>query len=324
MRAILIIGVVLVAARAGLTAQDTISVARDLYASAAYEEALSTLSRMDSGSPAPEIARQVDEYRAFCLYALGRTREAESIAESMIRKQPLAGLDADASPRLETMFAGVRKRLLPSLIRERFRTARSALDQKNFGAAEPPLSEARLMIAEAEKLGVNDDGLADLGVLVGGFLQLIRSAAEQRTSPQPAMAAASMAVGPAASPRPAAPAPVPSADGRPASSTASPAAGEGRRVYAVEDEGVSPPVALQQRMPAMTLEMKQITKALRSTGMIDVVIDEAGNVVDATIRQSLNSSFDTLMVRSARRWKYRPAMKDGVPVRYLKTLVLVP
>ena len=320
MRSILIIGVVLVAAKAGLTAQDTISVARDLYASAAYEEALSTLSRMDGGSTAPEIARQVDEYRAFCLYALGRTREAESIAESMIRKQPLAGLDADASPRLETMFAGVRKRLLPSLIRERFRTARSALDQKNFGAAEPPLSEARLMIVEAEKLGVNDEGLADLGVLVGGFLQLIRSAAEQRTSPPPAMPAASMAAGPAAAPRPFAPAPSAAA---PAASAASPAAGGGR-VYAVDDEGVSPPVVLEQRMPAMTLEMKQITKAMKTTGMIDIVIDESGDVVDATIRQSLNSSFDTLMARSARRWKYRPAMKDGVPVRYVKTLVLVP
>src|SRR6267378_6448818 len=107
MKAILIIGVVLVAARAGLTAQDPISVAKDLYASAAYEDALSTLSRMDGGSTAPEIARQVDEYRAFCLYALGRTREAESVAESMIRHEPLAPLAAaDASPRLEAMFAG--------------------------------------------------------------------------------------------------------------------------------------------------------------------------------------------------------------------------
>jgi hypothetical protein len=46
--------------------------------------------------------------------------------------------------------------------------------------------------------------------------------------------------------------------------------------------------------------------------------------VESTIRQSLNSSFDTLIVRTARHWKYRPAMKDGVAVRYLKTLVLVP
>jgi len=48
---------------------------------------------------------------------------------------------------------------------------------------------------------VNDEGLADLGVLVGGFLQLIRSSAEQRAAPQPATPAASMAAGPSAAPR---------------------------------------------------------------------------------------------------------------------------
>ncbi len=30
------------------------------------------------------------------------------------------------------------------------------------------------------------------------------------------------------------------------------------------------------------------------------------------------------MVGATRRWKYRPAVKDGVPVRYTKTIVLVP
>ena len=74
----------------------------------------------------------------------------------------------------------------------------------------------------------------------------------------------------------------------------------------------------------MTPEMQMITKALKTSGMLDVVIDETGRVVDASVRQSLNSSFDVLMIRTARQWKYRPAMKDGVAVRYLKTLVLVP
>jgi hypothetical protein len=103
----------------------------------------------------PGVARQADEYRAFCLYALGRTREAESIAESIIRREPLARLDAaDASPRLEALFADVRKRLLPSLIRDRYRAAKSALEQKSLAVAEPQLAEARLMIVEAERLGV--------------------------------------------------------------------------------------------------------------------------------------------------------------------------
>jgi hypothetical protein len=170
---------VLIAAGTGLGAQDQLRAAKDLYASAAYEDALTTLSHVDGGST--EITREVDQYRAFSLYALGRTREAESVAEAMIRKDPLARLDSvDASPRLEQMFTDVRKRLLPSLIRERFRTARGALDEKSFDSAKPQLTEARQMIADAEKLGVKDDGLGDLSVLIDGFLQLIRFESEKR------------------------------------------------------------------------------------------------------------------------------------------------
>jgi hypothetical protein len=300
--ATLVIGIVLAAAGAGLEGQDLLSAARDLYASAAYEDALSTLSGIDSGATASEM-RQADEYRAFCLYALGRTREAELIAESMVRKEPLARLGGDASPRLETMFADVRRRLLPSLIRDRFRIARSAIDQKSFGAAEAPLTEARLMIVEAEKLGVTDGGLMDLSVLVDGFLQLIHAApaAPSRAVSTPAQS-----------------------DSGPISAVRPPQTGSGPRIYSVADADVSPPIALEQRIPAMTTEMQLITKVLRTSGLLDIVIDETGRVVNATIRQSLNTSFDALIVQSARRWKYRPAMKDGRPVRYVKALVLVP
>ena len=312
MRAIVIVGLVLTAAQAGLG--DSLSAAKDLYASAAYEDALSALTRLNvGGANAPEIARQVDEYRAFCLFALGRTGEAESIAESIIRKEPLTQLDtADASPRIELMFTNVRKRILPSLIRERFRTARSGIDHKNFSAAEPHLIEATLMIAEAEKIGVKDDGLADLGVLVDGFLQLIRSTADQRPSPQQAPPAGPNAAAAVADQK-AEPAPAPT-----------PAASSGPRVYTAEDNGVTPPVVLNQRMPEMTMELVRITKSRHLNMLLDVVIDENGDTVDAIVRQSLNVTFDNLMVRAARLWKYRPAMKDGVPVRYAKTLVVVP
>jgi hypothetical protein len=322
MKAIVFVGVMLVAVGgAGLTAQDPLSAAKDLYASAAYEDALSTLNRLD-GAAGPGVGRQADEYRAFCLYALGRNREAESVAESIIRREPLARLDAaDASPRLEALFADVRKRLLPSLIRDRYRVAKSALEQKSLAGAEPQLAEARLMIVEAERLGVKDDGLADLSVLVDGFLQLIRSSAEQRQAPAPAAAAPAATV--ASAPRQAEPSPA--AGPRAAAPSAAPApATAAAHIYSVEDEGVAPPVVVEQRMPAMSIELQAITKAQKSSGAIDVVIDEGGRVVDATIRQSLNSSFDVLIVRSARTWKYRPAMKDGTPVRYRKTLILVP
>jgi TonB family protein len=325
MRTTMIVGALLFAASVSLGGQDLLSAAKDQYASAAYEDALSTLSRLDD-AVAPEVARQADEYRAFCLYALGRTGEAESVAEAIIRKEPLVRLEAaDASPRLESMFTDVRRRLLPSLIRERYRVARAAVDRKSFAAAEPDLAEAHRMIAEAEKIGVKDDGLADLSVLVDGFLQLIRSSADQR----PAMAAAAAPAAPAPA---AGRAPVPAASrgdasaqaGQPAAAATPAAAAVIPRVYSAADEGVSPPVALEQKMPTMTNEMQLITRAAKSRGMVDILIDENGRVLDASIRQSLNSTFDTMLVRAARNWKYRPAMVDGTPVRYVKTLLLVP
>ena len=295
---------------------------------------------MDSSSTAPEIAREVDQYRAFSLYALGRTREAESVAESMIRKDPLARLDSvDASPRLEKMFTDVRKRLLPSLIRERFKTARSAFDQKDFDAAKPLLTEARLMIGESEKLELKDEGLGDLSAVIDGFLQLIRFESEKQTAAaagsrrgrerrsgpsqlhrrrSPPRRPSRGAAPPAATPTARQPGPAP---GAPAPA---PANANGPRVYSIDDEGVSPPVAVDQRLPALSAAMGVVIKGLQSNGLFDILIDENGRVLDATVRKSLNPSFDALVIRSARAWRYQPAMKDGVPVRYLKTLLLVP
>jgi hypothetical protein len=303
MKVVAVIGVAVLALGAGLGAQDSLRDAKDLYASASYEAALSSLTRLSSAeSSAPDVRRQAEEYRAFCLFALGRTGEAESVAEGIIKKDPFAELDpADASPRLEAMFTSVRKRLLPSLIRERVRTARSGLDKKDYPAVEPPLMQARLMIADAEKLGVQDDSLADLGVLVDGFLQVVRFASEQRAS--------STSSPSAAAPKPATPA-----------STATAARA---RTYTVDDEGVTPPIVIDQRMPAVSQSMVKIAQTTRKSGILDVVIDESGDVVDAIVRQPLMPAFDQLVASSARRWKYRPAMLGGVPVRFVKTIVLV-
>jgi hypothetical protein len=303
MKAVAIVGVTLLMLGAGLVAQDPLRDAKDLYASAAYEDALSTLTKLGSaGDGAPDVQRQAQEYRAFCLFALRRTNEAESVAEAIIKKEPFAKLDAaDASPRLEAMFAGVRKRLLPALIRERFRAARSGLDQKDYSAAEPHLTQARLMIADAEKLGVRDDTLADLGVLVDGFLQMIRLQSEQRSpalasagSDAPATAAAAVRL-PAAPPQ----------------------------SFSAADDGITAPVAIDQRLPTMNAVMARIAQSSHRNGILDIVISESGEVVDAVVRQSLMPAYDTLVAASARHWKYRPAMKDGVPVRYVKTIALV-
>ena len=98
------------------------------------------------------MLEQVDQYRAFCLFALGRTADAQAVAEGLVKKNPMLELDAtDASPRLSAMFTDVRRRLLPGLVRERYRLARAALDSKDFRSAEPQLMEVRRMLDDAER-----------------------------------------------------------------------------------------------------------------------------------------------------------------------------
>jgi hypothetical protein len=317
MKSLITVALLAVIVGVSVGAQDHLNAAKDLYASAAYEDALSALARIDETAAAPAVARQVDEYRAFCLFALGRTSEAETVAEALIRRHPLGGLEAaDTSPRIERLFSDVRARLLPSLIRDRFRAARAEIDRKTFAAAEQPLNEARQMIAEAQRLGIKDDAVSDLSVLVDGFLQLIHSAAEQRptrvdaANGSPAAASTSAATNLAATR---------SAEPRGASETAA----VRTRLYTLADR-VSPPVVIEQQLPTMPPALRTIARSMKKTGMLDIIIDESGHVVDATIRQSLHSAYDALLVRSAGRWKYEPATIDGVPVRFVKTIVLLP
>ena len=63
--------------------------------------------------------------------------------------------------------------------------------------------------------------------------------------------------------------------------------------------------------------------ALRQfAGMLEVIVNEQGNVADAKIQKSVYPTFDSKLVAAAHQWKFRPATKDGQPVRY-RTLVEV-
>jgi len=300
MHTIVAFGFVLSAATTAVTAQDLLSNAKDQYAAAAYEDALATLTRVEQASP--DVARQVEQYRVFCLFALGRTAEAETSAEAFMRSQPLARLD-DASPRIEAMFLAVRKRLLPSLIRAEYRTARSALDEKNFPKGEPHLIQTRKMLAAAQEAGAWDEGLADLSVLVDGFIELGR-----RAAPAPAEAP----------PQPAAPVATPrEADSRPRAEAPVAVA-----IYTTGDEGVVPPVVIDQTLPSLPSALRGIMRLARPTGLLDVLVDETGTVQASEIRQSTHPSYDALLLNASRGWKYRPATKDGTPVRFRKRILI--
>ena len=190
MKAFIIAATISLGASALAVAQDQLSTARDLYASASYDEALTLLTQVHDAIGAGPVADRAEQYRAFCLFALGRTAEATAVAERLITANPLLSVENDASPRIVSMFSDARKRLLPPLIRDQYRSARASMDKKDYAGAEPQLVKVRRLLDEAATVGLSDETLADLGVLVDGFLDLARSAAPHANAAAPAAVAA--------------------------------------------------------------------------------------------------------------------------------------
>jgi TonB family protein len=283
-----------------LAAQDDpLGTARDLYASAAYEEALAELTRTGGSALAPAAARDVDVYRAFCLVALSRGTEAETIAESLVRRDPLFTLDGyrDASPRIASLFASVRTRVLPEVIWDEYRSARTLAATKTADASLR-LRHVRQLLDEAQKIGAWDKTLAELQILVDGFLDLSRE------------------TGPAAAPAPLEKTTAPD-EPAPREPALSPAASA---VSKTGDAGVVSPIVIFQNVPQPPPALFDLIKLLHRTGTIDIVIDERGAVEDVTVKQSVNAAYDALLVAAARTWRYHPARKDGVPIRFVKTV----
>jgi TonB family protein len=307
--ALFFVGALLIAEAAA--PQDALTAAKDLYASAAYEDALAALTRVKE--TAPELAQQADEYRAFSLFALGRTSEAETVVEGVVRKDPFAVPDArDASPRINDMFAQVRKRLLPDMIRDEYKSARATLDKGQLPAAVPSLNKVKRMLDQAKSLGVMDQTLNDLDVLVRGFLDLAKSTADL-ASAEAAAKAPSPAPAPAAIPPPAVAAASPTrADGGP----------KGPRVYSVADKDVVAPVPIRQATPTIPYSVARTMTG--QSGVLEIIINEKGDVEGALMREPVNNVFDAAVLMAAKTWKYRPAMREGQAVKYMKRVGVSP
>ena len=85
----LFIGVVLFSApwlTAPAAAQSDLTEAKTQYEEAAYEDALTTLTKASPSTPADRV--QLEQYRALCLIALGRLAEAERAVAAMVEADP--------------------------------------------------------------------------------------------------------------------------------------------------------------------------------------------------------------------------------------------
>jgi protein TonB len=277
---------------------DDFTSARELYAAAEYEDALTILNRLRQTPAKSEDIRAIDQYRAFCLLALGRSADAEQAIAAVILAEPNFRPSADLSPRVRTAFIDVRRRMLPQIIQEKYAAAKMAFEQKNYIAAATGFKLVLESLKDPDVASIaSQPPLSDLRTLATGFYDLAAAAAAPPPPP----------------PAPVAPAPAPAAAAANAAKAAN--AGPEPRYYSADDGNVVPPVILSQWLPPFP---SNITVA--QPGILEVLIDERGLVVSVSMRVPVSPRYDRAAVDAARGWRYQPAMLDGVAVRYRKVV----
>ncbi|RPJ76855.1 MAG: TonB family protein [Acidobacteria bacterium] len=282
---------VLIACAQPAAAQDAVGAARDLYGSAAYDEALALLDRI-KGSGQPGDVRVVEQYRALCLLALGRQAEAERAIELLFAADPAYRVDAAASPRVQSAFSSVRRRVLPSLVQQRYLHAKAAYDRKEYEAAIAQFDATLALLEMPEVMQGQEAAFSDMRTLITGFRDLARAAMPPPPPPKPA-----------AAPEPVAPpAPV------------------RKPFYTADDTDVTAPAVVSQKMPRWEGPAAQAMKGMKRRGVIEVTIGESGAVESVVMRQPTSTVFDDMLLAEARKWQYRPAKKDGAPVKYRKLI----
>jgi len=273
---------------------DPLSTAKSLYQSASYQDALAALSNLPSGVNLDEA----DKYRALCFLGLNRTQDAERALEQLITRRPLFALDPFDSPKLVATFREVRAKVLPSVAKTLYSTAKVSFDNNKWANASTQFTELLTLLAQPEL--ADQPSVADLKLLADGFAKL---SSQQLKLQQQAEA-----------PRP--PVERPRAEVAPEPKPVSNA----QRIFTVEDTNVVGPTTVSQPMPNWS---PSPTDSRTYSGAIEIVIDERGIVTSATITQSVNPLYDRSLVATAKRWQFRPALLGGQPVKYRKVVGVV-
>jgi len=251
---------------------------RTLYVAAAYAEALAAIPSSD-GEPA---RTDLEQYRALCLLALGREAEAASAVERLVRDHPTFVPSAsETTPRMLSIFAGARSKLVPEVARRAYLDAKAAYDKKDGASANAGFQRTIDLIdslPEGEKAT-----LSDLRLLASGFLTL------------------------AAAVRPAAPTASENGGSKPSATPAAPAG-----VYA-------PPVAIREELPTWN-PPDTAARRTEYEGLLRVQIGADGKVSSATMVRRTHPNYDVAALRAAKSWIYQPATRGGEPIASQKDI----
>jgi TonB family protein len=291
--------------------QEGVSAAQALYAAAQYEDALKAFDALKAaGGPAPGAAMAVEQGRAFCLLALDRKADAQQAIETILGLDPFfKPSEDDTPPKIRAAFRDVRRRALAGVLQHVYQRAKVAYERKAYDEAAGGFGKVLLLLDDPD-LVLEAAPRSDMRLVARAFEDLAKAASALPPAPQPSGAPA---------PGGAASGNRPPAGGSQAVPGAPPAAGASQKsvpagpLYDSASKDVTAPVPVRTEVV--------IPESLRRSGptgdvVVEVVVSPAGAVESATVRQSPDAVYGALVARAAMNWRYRPASKAGVPVRY--------
>lgn len=275
---------------AAVRAQDPLARAKDFYSAAAYEDALQVLNQLQIKAPTAEGSA----YQVYCLLALGRSDEAKVAIERLVRIDPVyRPSDADASPRVRAFFDQVRRPLIPDIVRQTYAKGKDAFYKKDMTTASSAFDRVVRLLDDMD-VSENEE-MADLRTLAGGFRELSKAA-----------------------PAPPPPTPMVSAQRETAVTGARPASPLSPQVFGPEHADVTRPVPVARTVPRWR-PVNVTEERLELQGSIELIISEAGTVQQTKVTRSIHPRYDPVLLQAARDWTFRPAMRNGVPVKYRYT-----
>lgn len=78
------------------------------------------------------------------------------------------------------------------------------------------------------------------------------------------------------------------------------------------------PVPVKTPPPDYPEAMKR--QGISGVVAVSIVIDEKGTVVSASVAKSSQPDFETPALDAVKKWKFKPAQKDGAPVKMKVTI----
>lgn len=284
--------VALVCAAAPAHAQPSLGKAKELYAAASYDEALTMFNTLGSGlsgdSAHTEDAATIAMYRVLCLVAVGRNAEVDAAIDRLVSQHPLYRPPSDElSPRIRTAVSTARVRVLPALVQRRYEESKTAYDRGEFASASVGFKWVLSALSDPDISPLaNQPPLLDIKTLAAGFVDL--SAKALAPPPPPKVSLTPATVTP---PR------------------------DFKRVFTSEDSDAVAPVTVRQTMPRFPG-----TLTTAAAGVIELIIDATGAVETVRMLESVHPQYDSLVMSAAKRWQYQPAHVAGTNVRYQKRI----